>query len=450
MTPDEKASFRLSPGLGSPSRTIYQRILKKIYGTERGLEIIELLHNNPAQTVPIVLKRLKQKDDEWKRAQREWNKIWREVEAKNYWKSLDYQGITFKMTDRKAMTTRSLVSQAEAMRTNEHLNLVMNQFESSKPQFNFSFKDISVFKDVSRLIYFFLERQPVYNLEDCESMRIFMNQMIPMFFDVEDVEPSTIETTGDIIMEEVVEGDEDDKSIQSIDSIDTSSKKDTVARSNRRPRRGQLQDDDGLLKDVLTRNMNKKVRGNSSSDDDEDDDDEDEDDEHEDEDHEEIVSRHIHDEEDDEDEDDEDEDEDEDEDDDGPRRRRPHYNQRTNRRSSKPKRSVPQPKKKTITTPPKIATVASLIEKETSVEPENQKTYNFFGDNGFYCFFRLYQVLYDRLCKMKALDTEFRKHPEKSEKACEEAHDLGITPRRFKGKLDHLQWNKKRSTRFLS
>jgi paired amphipathic helix protein Sin3a len=35
---------------------------------------------------------------------------------------------------------------------------------------------------------------------------------------------------------------------------------------------------------------------------------------------------------------------------------------------------------------------------------------------------------------MKALDTEFRKDPEKLKKAQKEAQDLGITPKRFKGR----------------
>lgn len=69
MTPEEKSNFRLRPGLGGQSVTIYERIIKKIYDKERGLEIIELLYSNPAQVVPILLRRLKQKDEKWKRAQ---------------------------------------------------------------------------------------------------------------------------------------------------------------------------------------------------------------------------------------------------------------------------------------------------------------------------------------------------------------------------------------------
>lgn len=69
MTEEEKNSFKLAPGLGGPSKTIYQRVMKKIYGKEQGAKVVEKLHNQPAQTVPVVLKRLKQKDEEWRRSQ---------------------------------------------------------------------------------------------------------------------------------------------------------------------------------------------------------------------------------------------------------------------------------------------------------------------------------------------------------------------------------------------
>lgn len=426
MSADEKSSFRLSPGLGSPSRTIYQRIMKKIYAN-KGLEMIDLLHNNPAQTVPIVLKRLKQKDDEWKRAQREWNKIWREVEAKNYWKSLDYQGITFKLTDRKAMTTRSLVAEAE---------VVKESYKEDK--FQFEFTDIAVFKDVSRLVYFYLDRQPVYNPEDCASMRVFMNTMIPLFFNVTDVEPSTVES-GDIVMEEIL--DDDTSSVQSDSDIKTPSTNAARATS-RRPRRvrGQLNDDDGLLKDVLTRNIKKKKSSGRSISSSEEEDEEDEDEEEEEDDESSQINNNTEDE--DLEEEDEDEDEDDEDDDDEangrsrrPRRRaaRSSSNSSSQRKYKKPLRTTKK-KAQTSSTSAKMATLASLIETEKYIEPENQKIYNFYGDNGFYCFFRLYQILYNRLCKMKALDTEFRENPEKAKKAHKEARDLGITPKRFKGK----------------
>ncbi|KAG1465816.1 hypothetical protein G6F46_000726 [Rhizopus delemar] len=366
MTADEKTSFKLSSDFGSSSKTVYQRILKKVYGAQKGLEIINLLHSNPAQTVPVVLKRLRQKDDEWKRAQREWNKIWREVESKNYWKSLDYQGITFKTTDRKTLATRSLVAEAEAVKL-----------------FNYEFQDASVFKDVSRLVYFFLGRQPVYNPDDCESMRRSMNMIIPMMFDLQDVEPS-IMTVEDIIMEEADDDEFDDKSsVHSLDSLSASqqSKKPLGKRSSRRNRYDR---DDGLLKNVLMRNTGRI----QSSSDEEDADDEEE---------QEQIKRETSVEE--------------------------QEQQQEDTEDEQNEKMEEDQKEET--------------EKEVSSEPENQRMYHFFADNGFYCFFRLYQALYDRLYKMKKLDSEFRKNREKSKKACKEALDLGITPRRFKAlKMD--------------
>ncbi|CEP17572.1 hypothetical protein [Parasitella parasitica] len=424
MSADEKSSFRLLPGLGSPSCTIYQRIMKKIYAS-KGLEMIDLLHNNPAQTVPIVLKRLKQKDDEWKRAQREWNKIWREVEAKNYWKSLDYQGITFKLTDRKAMSTRSLVAEAE---TAKELH--------AKDTLQFEFADTAVFKDISRLVYFYLDRQPIYNPEDCASMRAFMNTIIPLFFHVSDVEPSTVES-GDIVMEDIL--DDDVSSVQSDNDIKVISAN-AVPTANRRPRRarGQMNDDDGLLKDVLTRNIKKKKSSGRSTTSSEEEDEDDEDDEDEDDD-ESQTNNHTEDEDLEEEEEGDDDEEDEEETNERSRRPRRRAARSSNSSSNQrqPKKTQRTNKKKTQASPStsvKLTTLSSLIEKDKSVEPENQKIYNFYGDSGFYCFFRLYQTLYSRLCTMKALDTQLRENPEKAKKAHEEARDLGITPKRFRGK----------------
>lgn len=79
MEGDERATFRLKAGLGNQSKSIYQRVIKKVYGKEQGGEVIQALHENPCVAVPIVLARLKQKDDEWKKALREWNRVWRDV-----------------------------------------------------------------------------------------------------------------------------------------------------------------------------------------------------------------------------------------------------------------------------------------------------------------------------------------------------------------------------------
>jgi paired amphipathic helix protein Sin3a len=115
MSHEERSIFRLKPNFGGAGKAVHQRIIKKIYGREAGLEVLQAMQDSPALALPVVLTRLKQKETEWKRAQREWNKIWRAVDAANYSRSLDHQGITFKMADKKALTTKAFVAQIEAI-----------------------------------------------------------------------------------------------------------------------------------------------------------------------------------------------------------------------------------------------------------------------------------------------------------------------------------------------
>jgi len=64
MTNEEKSKFKLPSDLGSKSPSIFRKIIRKIYDKERGEEVILALQNSPSIAVPIVLKRLKQKDKE--------------------------------------------------------------------------------------------------------------------------------------------------------------------------------------------------------------------------------------------------------------------------------------------------------------------------------------------------------------------------------------------------
>lgn len=65
MSSEERESFRMPIGLGGASQAIYKRVLKKVYG-ERGLEVVADLFKDPCAVLPIVLARLKQKDEEWR------------------------------------------------------------------------------------------------------------------------------------------------------------------------------------------------------------------------------------------------------------------------------------------------------------------------------------------------------------------------------------------------
>ncbi|EPB87360.1 hypothetical protein HMPREF1544_05885 [Mucor circinelloides 1006PhL] len=187
MSLEEQRAMRLEPGLGGPTVSIYERIIRKIYDDERGTEIIDMLYQKPANVVPIVLKRLEIKDKEWRRAQRDWNKVWRDIDLRNFYRSLDYQSPVFKVNDRKAMTTKSLVTEIETLQKENPTEPV---------QFQFEFQDDTLFKDIARLVCSFMDKQSGYTNVDKQKVRNFLRSFIPMFFHVKDTLPAetSIET----------------------------------------------------------------------------------------------------------------------------------------------------------------------------------------------------------------------------------------------------------------
>lgn len=193
MDAEERAAFRLKPGLGGQSKSIYQRVIKKVYGREHGLEVIAALHDNPCVAVPVVLARLKQKDEEWKRAQREWNKVWREVDARNYYKSLDHQGVNFKASDKKALTTKALVAEIEARRTQQQQRRLTIDPSLPRPkprhQFAYPLDDMQVLTDVLKLVFSFLDRAAGgYSTSDRERIEAFLRSFIPQLLDLDETE----------------------------------------------------------------------------------------------------------------------------------------------------------------------------------------------------------------------------------------------------------------------
>ncbi|KAG4302336.1 hypothetical protein PCK1_001608 [Pneumocystis canis] len=186
MSNEEKNSFRLPPGLGGQSTSIYQKVLKKVYDKEQGLEVIDALHENPAVAVPIILKRLKQKDEEWKRAQREWNKVWRETEYKNFYKSLDHQGITFKSNDKKAITSKILLAEIDTLRKQQREACINHSKSKSKSQFKYEFQDQDILIDILCLLSKQLEHAPGISVNDKEKLEKFIKYFFPLFFELDE------------------------------------------------------------------------------------------------------------------------------------------------------------------------------------------------------------------------------------------------------------------------
>ena len=151
MSAEEQLRFKLDNTLGGSSEVIHRKAIQRIYG-DKAHDIIDGLKKNPAVSVPIVLKRLvktlisllfiylglhfiqfnleplkivshflvavyrlKIKEEEWREAQRGFNKIWRDQNEKYYLKSLDHQGINFKQNDTKVFRSKTLLNEIEML-----------------------------------------------------------------------------------------------------------------------------------------------------------------------------------------------------------------------------------------------------------------------------------------------------------------------------------------------
>ncbi|KAJ7178645.1 hypothetical protein C8R43DRAFT_974110 [Mycena crocata] len=193
LSPEDRGSYKPKPNLNGQIKSIHHRVIKKIYGREAGLSVIHAMQDTPALAIPVVLQRLKQKEEEWKRAQREWNKVWREVDARNYSKSLDHQGILFKTTDKKAITPKAFVNQIETAREEQiakRASLIDPLFARTRPrhQLEFVMDDAHVLQDALKLTFSFLDRtQAQINFGERKRIEGFLRSFVPLFFMLDSV-----------------------------------------------------------------------------------------------------------------------------------------------------------------------------------------------------------------------------------------------------------------------
>ncbi|KAF5385000.1 hypothetical protein D9615_001214 [Tricholomella constricta] len=186
MSNEERTVFKLKPDFGGPSKSVYHRLIKKVYGRDGGQEVIQALQDCPSVAVPVVLARLKQRDEEWRRAQREWSRTWREVDSKNFYKSLDHQGISFKANDKKNITAKYFVMDIESIKNQqleawEQENVASFARGSVGHQLEYVFHDTSTLLDSLKMVYSFLDRsQGQYSSQERRSVEKFLRVFIPL------------------------------------------------------------------------------------------------------------------------------------------------------------------------------------------------------------------------------------------------------------------------------
>uniref|UniRef100_A0A672K7B2 Paired amphipathic helix protein Sin3b n=1 Tax=Sinocyclocheilus grahami TaxID=75366 RepID=A0A672K7B2_SINGR len=180
LSPEDQERFRLDDCLGGTSEVIQRRAIYRIYG-DKAPEIIEGLKRSPATAVPVVLKRLKAKEEEWREAQQGFNKIWREQYEKAYLKSLDHQGVNFKQNDMKALRSKSLLNEIESIYDEQGRDGSVTG-STSEPHMIFTYEDKQILEDAASLIIYHVKRQPTIHKDDKDHIKRIIQHFVPDLF----------------------------------------------------------------------------------------------------------------------------------------------------------------------------------------------------------------------------------------------------------------------------
>ncbi|CAH0550046.1 unnamed protein product [Brassicogethes aeneus] len=181
MSADETSRYKLDDTLGGQSATLHQRALRRIYG-DKAADIVDGLKRNPSVAVPVVLRRLKAKEEEWREAQKGFNKVWREQNEKYYLKSLDHQGINFKQTDVKALRSKSLFNEIETIFDERHEQNEEGAEQASGAHLVLPYKDRTILDDASNLLIHHLKRQAGIQKGEKRRIKNLLRQFLPDLF----------------------------------------------------------------------------------------------------------------------------------------------------------------------------------------------------------------------------------------------------------------------------
>ncbi|KAG5091420.1 hypothetical protein JHK82_050198 [Glycine max] len=133
------------------------RCIERLYG-DHGLDVMDVLKKNASLALPVILTRLKQKQDEWARCRADFNKVWAEIYAKNYHKSLDHRSFYFKQQDTKSLSTKVLLAEIKEISEKKRkeddvlLAIAAGNRQPFIPHLEFVYPDPEIHEDLYQLI----------------------------------------------------------------------------------------------------------------------------------------------------------------------------------------------------------------------------------------------------------------------------------------------------------
>ncbi|CAH2047457.1 unnamed protein product [Thlaspi arvense] len=183
----EDDRFELDMLLESVNAAIKQlnlRCIERLYG-DYGLDVMDFMKKNSHVALPVILTRLKQKQEEWARCRSDFRKVWAEVYAKNHHKSLDHRSFYFKQQDSKNLSTKGLVAEIKDISERKHKEdplhaIAVGSRPTFTPDVEFIYSDTQVHTDLYQLIKYYCEEICATEQSD-KVMNLWVTFLEPMF-----------------------------------------------------------------------------------------------------------------------------------------------------------------------------------------------------------------------------------------------------------------------------
>ncbi|CAL9219216.1 unnamed protein product [Arabidopsis halleri] len=159
---EKKISFSGSFRIEDHFTALNLRCIERLYG-DHGLDVIDILHKNLATALPVILTRLKQKQDEWKKCREDFDKVWANVYAKNHYKSLDHRSFYFKQQDSKNLNAKSLVAEIKELKAKSQneddvlLSISAGYRQPINPNLEYEYFNRAIHEDLYKLVQFSCE-----------------------------------------------------------------------------------------------------------------------------------------------------------------------------------------------------------------------------------------------------------------------------------------------------
>ncbi|KAG8501559.1 hypothetical protein CXB51_003864 [Gossypium anomalum] len=161
------------------------RCIERLYG-DHGLDVMEILHKNPALALPVILTRLKQKQEEWTKCRSDFNKVWAEIYSRNHYKSLDHRSFYFKQQDSKNLSVKSLVAEIKELKEKNQkeddvlVASVAGHGQPLAPHLNYEYLDVDIHEDLYKLIEYSCEEMCSTKEQLSKVMRLWTTFLEPM------------------------------------------------------------------------------------------------------------------------------------------------------------------------------------------------------------------------------------------------------------------------------